>query len=122
MIPCERNQSIAPAVILATGGFGASKQLLKRYRPDLLAYKTTNQVGATGDGIILAEHIGAQVLQMEMIQIHPSSIIQDHLDALHLGTFLDKIQQSYPRYLRATEYLFQLHSSLKMLAWCCLQL
>ncbi|EOA08358.1 flavocytochrome c [Pediococcus acidilactici D3] len=37
-----------------------------------MAYKTTNHVGATGDGIILAEHIGAQVLQMEMIQIHPT--------------------------------------------------
>lgn len=68
----EPKTIFAPAVILATGGFGASKQLLKRYRPDLLAYKTTNHVGATGDGIILAEHIGAQVLQMEMIQIHPT--------------------------------------------------
>ena len=44
----ESKTIFAPAVILATGGFGASKQLLKRYRPDLLAYKTTNQVGATG--------------------------------------------------------------------------
>lgn len=60
------------AVVLATGGFGASKQLLKRYRPELAEYQTTNQSGATGDGIFLGAEIGAQPIQMELVQIHPT--------------------------------------------------
>ncbi len=34
---------VAKAVIVTTGGFGASKQLIKKYRPDLAHYVTTNQ-------------------------------------------------------------------------------
>ena len=51
----------AKAVILATGGFGASKEYIERFRPDLKDYKTTNQPGATGDGLKLAENVGAEV-------------------------------------------------------------
>ena len=69
-------------MILATGGFGASKELMKRYRPDLLSYKTTNQNGATGDGIKLATQLGAQAIQMEMVQIHPT--VQQDTDHTYL--------------------------------------
>ena len=58
----------AKAVLLATGGFGASKEIIKKYRPDLVDYKTTNQPGATGDGIKLAKG-GAQLMQMNFIQV-----------------------------------------------------
>lgn len=68
----EEKTIFSQAVILATGGFGASKELIKRYRPELADYKTTNQDGATGDGILLGEEVGAQPIQMEMIQIHPT--------------------------------------------------
>lgn len=63
----------AKAVLLATGGFGASKEIIKKYRPDLVDYKTTNQPGATGDGIKLAKEIGAQLMQMNFIQVHPTA-------------------------------------------------
>lgn len=62
----------AKAVILATGGFGASKEYIKRYRPDLADYKTTNQPGSTGDGLKLAENVGAELMQMNLIQVHPT--------------------------------------------------
>lgn len=62
----------APTVLLATGGFGASKEYLQRYRPDLAAYKTTNQPGATGDGLQLAEQAGAELIQMNLVQVHPT--------------------------------------------------
>lgn len=68
----EEKTLLTQAVILATGGFGASKQLIQRYRPELAAYKTTNQSGATGDGIFLGTAIGAQPIQMELVQIHPT--------------------------------------------------
>lgn len=73
-IKLENGQLIsAKVVILATGGFGASKEIIKKYRPDLLSYKTTNQDGSTGDGLKLATKIGAQLIQMNFIQVHPTA-------------------------------------------------
>lgn len=63
----------AKSVLLASGGFGASKKLIAKYRPDLEQYKTTNQLGATGDGLELAEKLGAQLIQMNFIQVHPTA-------------------------------------------------
>lgn len=61
------------AVVLATGGFGANQDLLVKYQPKLKGYATTNQPGATGDGILLAEKIGAATVDMNQIQAHPTA-------------------------------------------------
>lgn len=55
----------ASSVILATGGFARSKELMARFCPTfptewVLPY-TTASVGTTGDGIVLAETLGADV-------------------------------------------------------------
>lgn len=60
------------AVVVTTGGFGASKELIEKYRPDLKNYVTTNQVGSTGDGIKMIEKLGGQTVDMDQIQIHPT--------------------------------------------------
>lgn len=62
----------AKAVILAAGGFGANHQMLAQYRPELLEAVTTNHPGATGDGIVMAEAIGAGLVDIEQIQVHPT--------------------------------------------------
>lgn len=46
--------------------------MVVRYRPDLKGYVTTNQPGATGDGYMMAERAGAELVQMDRIQIHPT--------------------------------------------------
>lgn len=74
----------ADAVILATGGFGASSQLITKYRPDLAGYQTTNQPGATGDGLALAEAVGAKLVDMDQIQVHPT-VQQDTDHAFLIG-------------------------------------
>ena len=56
------------AVVLATGGFGANQDLLVKYQPKLKGYATTNQPGATGDGIFMAEKVGAALVDMEQIR------------------------------------------------------
>ena len=61
------------AVVLATGGFGANQDLLVKYQPKLKGYATTNQPGATGDGIFMAEKAGAALVDMEQIQAHPTA-------------------------------------------------
>jgi succinate dehydrogenase / fumarate reductase flavoprotein subunit len=53
----------AKATILATGGSG---------RLHLANYPTTNHYGATGDGLIMAYHVGANLLDLDTIQIHPT--------------------------------------------------
>ncbi|MBN7274462.1 flavocytochrome c [Ligilactobacillus pobuzihii] len=80
----ETKEISAKAVILATGGFGANKELLKKYRPDLDGYDTTNQAGATGDGIKLATEIGAGLVDMDQVQVHPT-VQQDTGHAYLIG-------------------------------------
>lgn len=60
------------AIIVTTGGFGASKEMIEEFRPDLSDYVTTNQKGSTGDGITMIENLGGQTIDMEQIQIHPT--------------------------------------------------
>lgn len=62
----------AKAVILATGGFGANEELYTKYREELKGFVTTNTPGATGDGLVMAEDIGAALVDIEQIQIHPT--------------------------------------------------
>ncbi len=64
----------AKSVILATGGFGANHKMVEKYRPELKGFSTTNHPGATGDGIILAQQVGAGLTDIEQIQIHPTVI------------------------------------------------
>jgi fumarate reductase flavoprotein subunit len=62
----------AKAVILTTGGFGANEEFYTKYRPDLKGTVTTNAPGATGDGIVMAEAVGADTVDMDQIQLHPT--------------------------------------------------
>jgi succinate dehydrogenase / fumarate reductase flavoprotein subunit len=52
----------AKAVILATGGNG------QVYKP------TTNALICTGDGIAMAYRVGAKLMDMEMVQYHPTTL------------------------------------------------
>jgi len=59
-------------VVLATGGFGANKEMRQKYDSKITPnLGTTNSVGATGDGIILAEAVNANLVGMEYIQMLP---------------------------------------------------
>lgn len=62
----------ANAVILATGGFGNNEDMICEYRPDLKGTVTTNAPGATGDGIRMAQAVGADTRDLEQIQLHPT--------------------------------------------------
>lgn len=62
----------AKAVILASGGFGSNKDLIKEYRPDLETFVSTNAASITGDGMVMAQRAGANLVQMSQIQIHPT--------------------------------------------------
>ena len=48
--------------------------MVAKYNPKLAGFDTTNHKGATGDGIVMAEAIGAALRDMEYIQIHPTVV------------------------------------------------
>lgn len=64
-------------VILATGGFAGNVELRQKYCegekwPDLsAAVNTSNMPGVTGDGIFMAEDAGAELVNMDQIQLLP---------------------------------------------------
>lgn len=62
----------AQAVVVATGGFGANLELVAQYKPELANFVTTNAPGINGDGITMAQKVGADVVDMDQIQIHPT--------------------------------------------------
>jgi L-aspartate oxidase len=59
--------SAAPgrAVVLATGGYAA------------LWGRTTNPRGAVGDGLLLAHRAGAALADLELVQFHPTALLDD---------------------------------------------
>merc|ERR1711865_1171219 len=72
-------------VIFCSGGFGAdfgSDSLLALYRPDLLHLPTTNGEHCTGDGIKIGEKFGANCVDLEWVQVHPTGLVKpDEADA-----------------------------------------
>jgi len=55
----------AKSVILASGGLG---------RMHLNGFPTSNHVGATGDGLVLAYRLGAQLQTLDSFQYHPTGL------------------------------------------------
>ena len=60
------------SVIIASGGFGANLKLVAIYNPNLEGFMTTNAPGINGDGIFMGQELGAAVVDMKQIQIHPT--------------------------------------------------
>ncbi|CAE8609146.1 unnamed protein product [Polarella glacialis] len=72
------HQLMADSVILTTGGFGfdhSSGSLMQQHRPDLVGVPTTNGKFANGDGIKLGTEIGASLVDMDKVQLHPTAFI-----------------------------------------------
>ncbi|MBU1055778.1 MAG: FAD-dependent oxidoreductase [Proteobacteria bacterium] len=70
----------AKAVILATGGFGANTDMLKSYcspkRAEAARY--WGMPGATGDGLRMAQALGADLCGMDEIEIWDGGALREH--------------------------------------------
>ncbi|KAL3228514.1 Fumarate reductase 2 [Nakaseomyces bracarensis] len=62
-------------VVFCTGGFGFSKEMLKKYAPECVDLPTTNGPHTTGDGQRLLETLGADLIDMTHIQVHPTGFV-----------------------------------------------
>lgn len=59
-------------VVLATGGFGANAEMVKKYNPKIdERFKTTDAPGTTGEALYMAERAGAELVNMSYIQTYP---------------------------------------------------
>jgi len=67
-----KNVKAEKGVILTTGGFAGNVEMRSKHVPALTSdIPTTNHVGATGEGIIMAQEVGANTTQMSYIQLYP---------------------------------------------------
>lgn len=74
--PTGPTKLFANAVILATGGYGQDRGgLLKQYAPQFMGFPSTNGKFATGDGISIAAQIGANLVDLDQVQIHPTGFV-----------------------------------------------
>lgn len=74
----DEEVSVDGPVILATGGYAADfteDSLLKKHRPDVYDLSTTNGAHATGDGHKMLMQIGANAIDMEKVQVHPTGLV-----------------------------------------------
>eukprot|EP00899_Mesostigma_viride_P009902 jgi/Mesvir1/18913/Mv18902-RA.3 len=63
------------SVVLTTGGYGRDRELLTEFVGPMCLFPTTNGEQTTGDGVKLARAIGAQLKQMEQVQVHPTGFV-----------------------------------------------
>lgn len=68
----DEQNMYSKAVIITTGGFGANNELVAKYLPNSDKLVTTNYPGATGDGLKFVESLGAELVDLHDIQIHPT--------------------------------------------------
>lgn len=76
VVGVRTNEAIITArkIILASGGFGASAELLSEYIPKAVGIPFPGHDGSTGDGIKMGLEIGAAVENMGAFQPYPAYI------------------------------------------------
>lgn len=72
------------AVIMATGGYATDREgLLRQHTPHLMALPSTNTPWrSAGDGVRIAQRLGAELALMDAVQVHPTGLVDPkHPDA-----------------------------------------
>ena len=66
------------AIILSSGGYGhdfGGHGLLNEYAPELMNFPSTNGDFSKGSGIKLGREIGADLVDMDKVQVHPTGFV-----------------------------------------------
>ena len=72
------SQTADGVVVLATGGYAAdfgNQSLLQEHRPDTFNLSSTNGTHATGDGQKMLMEMGANGIDMDKVQVHPTGLV-----------------------------------------------
>ncbi len=78
----EPVQFEADSVILATGGFGRNAEMIQATCPVLSEAVSWNAMGITGDGIIMAQAVGADVIHYSDMPLDAFRVIQSGADVM----------------------------------------
>jgi len=74
----EKAELRGEAVVMATGGYCCDRSedsLLLEYAPSKAKLATTNGPFAVGDGIRMGKAIGAKLILMDKVQVHPTGFV-----------------------------------------------
>ncbi len=63
------------SVILCTGGFGQNRELLAQVRPDLANAITDEIAPTTGEGLLMAQALGSDTVNLDAIQLFPHVVV-----------------------------------------------
>lgn len=66
------------AIILTSGGFGhdfGENGFLKEFVPHIMKFPSTNGHQSTGSGVKLGREIGADLVDMDKVQVHPTGFV-----------------------------------------------
>ena len=66
-VKTDRESFVARAVLLACGGFSRNKALLEKYSPQMRFVSTIAAQGSRGDGILMAQEVGADLADMQWL-------------------------------------------------------
>lgn len=66
----DNSYNIYGNVILATGGYFGSQEMVAKYQPTFVGYPTDVCIGADGSGMVMAEEVGAVLFAMDKANYH----------------------------------------------------
>ncbi len=75
----------ADAVLLTTGGYAANQDLLRRFHPDFDHLVTSGLGHASGDGLVLAETLGGQVVNTDLVIPMMGAVADPNRPGFRLG-------------------------------------
>ena len=70
----EHSRVSATAVVMATGGYGANHDLIAELHPDCVPVVSLSAEHATGEGIVLARAIGAEIVNTDTFVSYPGML------------------------------------------------
>ena len=82
------------SVVLATCGFGANEELVRRYCPEIVGGLYHGGDGANGDGLLIGQRLGADTAYLDAYQGHgsvadPHSVIVTWATVVHGGVIVN---------------------------------
>lgn len=79
----------AKAVVLATGGYAANRDMVREYLPDWASSVYYCSPGDTGDGLVMAQEVGAELVDLTVMKANPL-VFYDHTCALTMNNAVNK--------------------------------
>ena len=85
VILVEKNHVLGGNTNYATGGFGANPEMVEKYNPALKGFGSTNNSAIVGDGIIMVEQIGGDMVDQLQVFMQQEKLLVEYMEQNRLG-------------------------------------